>query len=55
MQNRGQFLKILAKNNISNLEDMAKIEFYNYKYNENLSNKENIFLLDKNIDRFIYI
>lgn len=39
-QARGQFLKILAKNNISNLEDMAKIEFYNYKYNENLSNKE---------------
>lgn len=39
-QARGQFLKILAKNNISNLDDMAKIEFYNYKYNENLSNKE---------------
>lgn len=39
-QARGQFLKILAKNNIKDLENMKKIEFNNYKYNEKLSNNK---------------
>lgn len=39
-QARGKFLKILAKNNIKDLEDMKKIEFNNYKYNEKLSNNK---------------